>query len=252
MLENIFQKTLRTERHFEHKSVLLTTRPPYPTPMVTLLEGLEKLGFELYRGAGLTADFTLQPMDDDRVLVKPGPLLFSAKKQSDDVAYYLPYGIPSEYMQHTEDKVWDDRQWDFAAINQGYPKQEQLYEWLRLNDLPGKVYNGRPDDVWEVLNDTRFLIYPGRRSSGAWDSELPWMGLAAGCLLLVDDPSIDVRAYPITDVAFTYQGLPLELNYDQGDYEEVRSAYTKMAQRYFSPVAIARYVLHTIHNHRRW
>jgi len=193
---------------------------------------------------------------------------------------YLPFGMHREYFKHCEWKTWRERQYDFAAVKGPGPKRQQLFEWLRINDLPGKVFNGeargpwscdpsiRPrikndpnvhswhrwrefEDYWELLNDSRFLIYPGVRSRPQWDAQRPWEAMAAGALLMIEEPSVYVGPYPVTDVAHVYPKLPIRVgDYDpDGGYEKARKHWAEQARRYFCPEAVARYFLKRIYDH---
>jgi hypothetical protein len=177
-------------------------------------------------------------------------VVFAIQKAVDYVAFYLPYGMRWEHLALGEDRPWSERRYDFAAIKGAAPKQQQLYEWMCCtNELPGRVFNNEADgpEVWKILNDTRVYIYPGLRSGLQWDSELLWMAMAAGCILLAEVPPIDVEQYPLYDVVYTYSDFPPRLGYDPDkDYEPARAYLSEQARRYFKPAPIARYFLQRI------
>jgi hypothetical protein len=263
LIEEVYQRSLGIEEHYLHRTFSLTHAGPYDASIAALVQGLEGLGFRAEQGGDvdfslLTAN-TAREHDGFKVLVADTfdqvhsnpDVVFLSQKPHSRCTFYLPYGIRQEYLEHCPDRHWDDRGYDFAAVKGPGHKREQLFEWLRMHTLPGRVFNGKPGDLWGLLGDTRFFVYPGV-SESEWDSKLLWQAMAAGCILLMEQPPIDMSQYDVRDIAFVYPKLPIKVEYDPKDsYEKIRSHLADQARRYFSPTAIARYFLRKIWDYRR-
>jgi hypothetical protein len=47
-LEEVYQESKNSERYFSHKKILFIGSESYDAPTITVIEGLEELGFEIY------------------------------------------------------------------------------------------------------------------------------------------------------------------------------------------------------------
>jgi hypothetical protein len=102
------------------------------------------------------------------------------------------------------------------------------------------------EGYYDLLNRTQVLVYPNN-----WASRRPWEALACGCLLMMERPSIDMSAYPITNVApfcvFESKeellGKVGYLSAHPAQAERMRQEAAKMAIKYFAPVPLARRML---------
>jgi len=209
-------------------------------------------------------------------------VVFVSQKEYGSKDYYLPFGIQREYMQFAKRAPTRQRGIDFAHVmGTGGGRRGETAQFIRSHALPGRVYNDRiyggeviPNSLrdkvrldnnihsyhrwvhhsryFSLLNNTKVLIYPGVTKQ--WDSKRPWEGYASGCLVLLQEPNIDVSQYPVTElcpyaVYDSHNGLLNkcnELHWNTGHLDKLRIETVEMAHRYFTPGPLARYFLRRI------
>jgi hypothetical protein len=213
-------------------------------------------------------------------------IVFTAQKQyGDRNSIYLPFGIHEQYRTMYQGKNTIQRRIDFAHIP-GPGRKRRLTQTLirvlkSIKVMPGHIHNSYvtgeesipaviEDDVihdenvhsyhrwvirkayFDVLNDSKVLIYPGIDKWPFWDSKRPWEAYASGCLVLMASPSIDVTEYPITELGDGYAvyrsaaELVFKCRYlykHPESLDRLRLKAVQGAWEYFSPVPIARYFL---------
>lgn len=212
-------------------------------------------------------------------------VVFTAQKQNDDShSVYLPFGIHKEYQTLYESKSTTERRIDFAHIPGPGKKRKSMGKLINelhyLKVVPGRIHNShvsgeklipgvirdyvmRDDNVhsyhrwvmrksyFELLNNSKVLIYPGIDKWPFWDSKRPWEAYASGCLVLMARPCINVKDYPVTEVCehAVYDSIPefilrCRYLYKHPDFlNELRVTAVQRACKYFSPRPIARYFL---------
>lgn len=92
-LEDVYQDSLNSERHFEHKRVLFIGSESYVAPVITVLQGLDALGFEIITiGKPNINSWWCNQMVDD-----PGDLVFdfvlSCTHWGTRWSYYERFGL---------------------------------------------------------------------------------------------------------------------------------------------------------------
>lgn len=171
----------------------------------------------------------MEPLGD----YQPNVIFTSQKEHGDNETYYLPFGLIDKFLHFFENRPFGERDIDFLHIPGGGVRRERMRICLarlkRYRLLPGKLVNetiwggkliddrildleANDDNVhsyhrWvvyngysEALSRSKILIYPGIHDSPQWDSKRPWEGYAAGCLVMMLKPTIDVSEYPITEI----------------------------------------------------
>jgi len=212
-------------------------------------------------------------------------VVFTSQKVAQD-GRYLPFGI--QKIQEVLGTKGNGRTIDFTNIGAKFgDSRHALTDFLDDDVLPGKVFNGfakgsqlvptrisnrvryedkngnvhswfrwkNYDEYWRVLNDSKVLIYPGVwLDRPQWDSKRPWEALAAGCLLMLERPNIDISEYPLTGlndwcVYDDYGELVEKCQYLYRNPDKMdtwRKESVELGQRCFSPMAMARYFLRGI------
>lgn len=370
-LEEIYNKSKDSERDFEHKSILFIGSESYDAPTITVLQGLDQLGFNIYTIKkpninswfcnqivkdidDLKFDFVLSNLHwgtrwsyykkynhelesymkilidgDDNINLgswrnkydyytrnytynppesikdlnlmpyrwveplydyKPDLVFTSQKQFNDNDSVYLPFGLHEQYRTFFKAKKTFDREIDFAHIPGPGIKRENMARLIgklsRFNILPGEIHNSYvrgekivPESIkhnvlnddnihsyhrwimnksyFEVLNNSKVLIYPGIDKWPFWDSKRPWEGYASGCLVLMSKPCIDVSEYPLTEICdyavynsyFDFIKKWQYLYKNPSFLDELRVKAFKNAIKYFSPKPIANYYLMRIKDH---
>ena len=216
-------------------------------------------------------------------------IVFTSQKQfGDDSSHYLPFGLHRQYDEMVKTRPLTHRSVNLAHIpgpGTYRERMERVIHWLsRVGVLPGEIYNDEargkavyPDEIakyvqvddnvhsyhrwkmhseyFEVLNDSRILVYPGIDNRPFWDSKRPWEALASGCFVMFSRPVIDVSEYPLTElceyaVFNTYREFVRKYRHLYRNPEKLERLRTQMVERareYFSPIALARYFLQTVH-----
>lgn len=216
-------------------------------------------------------------------------LVFTAQKQFDDKAsLYLPFGIQREYQLLFENKATRERKFDFTHIPGPGIKRDRMTNLIKilhcLNILPGSTHNSyvrgkklMPEelrenilrdnnihsyhrwvmqkDYFEVLNNSKVLIYPGIDNWPFWDSKRPWEAYASGCQVLISKPNIDVSEYPLTEICefavfnsyFEFIRKWRELYKNPSFLDELRIKTFERVTKYFSPKPITNYFLKKIY-----
>lgn len=215
-------------------------------------------------------------------------IVFTAQKQfGDDQTHYLPFGIHSEYVRFAKNKPTNQRAIDFAHILGPGRKRRKMEFQIRLlgalRILPGTIYNGSaygnplvPEPLkaqfeadknvhsyhrwsnnqsyFDVLNNSKVLLYPGIDTLPFWDSKRLWEAYACGCLVLFKQPNIDVKDYPVTELCdFAVYSSSIQLMskcrylYRNPEVlDALRKEAVAKAREYFSPLPLARYFLRTV------
>jgi hypothetical protein len=223
----------------------------------------------------------VEPLTD----YEPDVVFASQKRKNDNSSVYLPFGIHEEYKDSYLAKSTSERSIDLAHISGPGEKRRSMetlinrLQMIRL--LPGRIYNGSarggqvaPDAIrskvslddkivhgyirwtfdksyFDVLNNSKVLVYPGIDKWPFWDSKRPWEGYASGCLVLMEAPNIDVREYPITEICdytvyhSTYEFISKcrYLLSHEDVLDRFRISAVERAWKFFSPLPIARYFL---------
>lgn len=212
-------------------------------------------------------------------------IVFTAQKQLDDShSIYSPFGIHEQYKTLYQGKSTSERKIDFAHIPGPGKRRKSMKNLInlfhRLKIVPGCIHNSHvtgekliPDVIrdyvmndvnvhsyhrwvmrksyFEVLNNSKVLIYPGIDKWPFWDSKRLWEAYASGCLVLVARPCIDVKDYPVTEVCeYAVYDSVLEfiskcrhLYKHPDSLDELRVKAVQRSWKYFSPRPIARYFL---------
>jgi hypothetical protein len=53
---------------------------------------------------------------------------------------------------------------------------------------------------YETMGRTKILIYPGVFDFPQWDSKRQWEAHASGCLVMYEQPTVDMSSYPVTEL----------------------------------------------------
>ncbi len=215
-------------------------------------------------------------------------IVFCAQKGFDNPAYYIPFGIQNEYLSYTKENEkapFMERSY-FAAHVPGpgihRRRTERLSKllnktpflpFIHTNSVRGEAHVHNKikaateldknkhsyhrwqqfSDYYKLLQNTKILIYPGVDHWPFWDSKRPWEALSQGTILLMKQPTIDVSAYPLTELAeeCVYDGYwdltkHLHAFSKSSDLEALRDQMAENALKYFTPEPIARYALSII------
>ena len=125
-------------------------------------------------------------------------------------------------------------------------KDNNVHSWHRWT---------MPKEYFEILNDSRILIYPGIDHGGFWDSKRPWEAIASGAAVLMQKPSIDTqeKGLDTLDEDFVFDGwyqLPGKIRKLQRlpnhQLESKIQDFVSQAQEQFSSASIATYFLNVI------
>ncbi len=221
----------------------------------------------------------------------PDTVFTSQKNPSDEISFYLPFGIHNEYHTLYQAHYSNERHLDITHIPGVGTARAQMKDFLnRISEkdtINGKIYNqpARSDRIvlperiqllaqeekirgnihsyfrwgldqayYDVLNDTKLLVYPGVNPGAWWDSKRPWEAFANGCIVLMARPGIDCHAYPVDQVCpqtvYDSEEQMIHIAKDLLDntqlLERLRSDTYQRACKYFSPSSIARYFLDKI------
>lgn len=220
-------------------------------------------------------------------------ILFTSQKRFDDKeSFYLPFGIHSHYYSLFQKKNTSEREYDFLHVPGAGDYRKQMNLLLRVcrkfKIIPGKIHisfdrsrealcderlrkyvvddeNVHSWHRWvmsrqyfNALNNSKVLVYPGIDPLPflIWDSKRPWEAYAAGCLVLMPKPLIDVFQYPLTQICGyavynSYIGLVLKcrhLSKNPSALDQYRKEAFLRAQKYFTPKPIANYFLKKIYD----
>lgn len=215
---------------------------------------------------------------------KPDVVFTSQKQHGDIDTYYLPFGLTDRYLRTFENRPFAERYIDFVHIPGDGARRKRMRTWLtrlkKLRLLPGTLVNeprrgekhidfcirdleANDDNIhsyhrWVVYSDyaetlsrSKIMIYPGIHDSPQWDSKRPWEGYAAGCLVMMLKPTIDVSQYPITEICpFAVCDSITELiakcvylKYRPAMLDRLRQESYQRARQFFNSQAIALYFL---------
>ena len=212
---------------------------------------------------------------------EPDVIFTTQKPLQNDTTFYLPFGINSFFTRMNDNVSFEDRKYDFTHIfGPGYFRREMAGA---MRFIPGANFNnkiyGKTEymspikelclkdnnvhsyhrwefnrNYYDVLNNSKCLIYPGIDSYPSWDSKRPWEALACGCMLLFRNPPMDITQYPLTDVNefCCYNSLKelqakcRKLLNDPLFFKENRDKCVSNGQKYFDSKALARYFLSKI------
>lgn len=205
--------------------------------------------------------------------------IFTCQKVSEEGSYF-PFGIHQAYSNWYKDKTFDQKGIDFTHIPGIGNKRETMRDFIENYDLPGVIRNDGAwgtkrvpnpireiasadleanvhsyhrwvfrEDYFELLNNTRALIYPGVRTR-QWDSKRPWEAMANGCLVLYEI-DIDNSEYPLQEICPFAEYETLEELVDKAEYlhsrpdffERQSRLFFKRGIKYFNPISLARYFL---------
>lgn len=220
-------------------------------------------------------------------------VVFTSQKQfSDRNSNFLPFGIQKEYLTLNERKNTSERYIDFTHI-QGPGRKRWITKHVlncsqKVNLLPGRIFNSSiqgekiiareiepyyhkekaennviqgyfrwtlDSSYYQVLNNSKVLIYPGIGRYPFWDSKRPWESYACGCMVLLAKPTIDTSEYSPTEICHfsnysTFFELVEKCRYlykRPQELDKLRIETVQRAVKYFSHVAMARYFLYKIH-----
>ena len=224
----------------------------------------------------------VEPLED----YQPDIVFTSQKQSHEHESVYLPFGIHDIYKKQNRNLSTKDRKYTFIHVKGPGHKREAMAErldsWMARGIFTKKTFNGYakgkdiyPSEIAEgieqdnnvhsyhrwvmrseyfsVLNQSNVLIYPGIGVLGMpfWDSKRPWEAYASGCMVLMEQPLIDVSQYPLTEInpfavfqgkkEFYAKSLFLTLN--KRFLHKQRLLTVERANKYFSSDAIARYFL---------
>jgi len=218
----------------------------------------------------------MEPLGD----YKPDVIFTSQKNPGDKETVYLPFGIHREYLKLAQGKLGQDRSVDFTNVPGPGDKRRELTAFLQAAKLPGRIHNDKVrgqaivskpienlvhrdnnrhswrrwityQDYFRLLNDTKIFLYPGVYARPHWDSKRQWEALASGCLVMTEEPPVDMAEYPMTELCppAVYQSLDDIVDKCQHFYrnpgwaEQHRLRAVEGALEYFTPAPIARYFL---------
>ena len=155
--------------------------------------------------------------------------IFTSQKPFNDNTIYIPFGIQKNYLKMNQNIPILNRKYDFTHISGPGQLRCQISNFLSSKKINGKIFNGTargeaiyPEkiknlckidnnihsyhrwslnkDYFNVLNNSKVLIYHGIDNKPFWDSKRPWEALACGCILLYNKPLIDTSQYPLTQI----------------------------------------------------
>lgn len=231
------------------------------------------------------------PIFDFRWKMNPGDykpdIVFTAQKQFDLKEYrdyYIPFGIQKWY-QSDSIKPFSERKFDFSHVQGTGKRRDEANGIMNTPMIPGEKFHKRTygihkfpkeiedlankdyrenvhgyhrwakhEDYYQLLQDSKCIIYNGIDSWPFWDSKRPWEAMASGCYFLYTKPVIDVSEYPIWDcddfaMCRDLNELSEKSHYLFNHKDEFSKRATNMMQyatKYFSAEAISRYFLMTI------
>lgn len=219
---------------------------------------------------------------------EPDVVFTSQKVPGDARTHYLPFGIQDEGLVLGDPaRPAAERDVDVAYVPGPGRLRRRCERWVRLGRrlrlLPGRVHVGpvfgdpvaapeleariaadrviqgwsrwrQSRDYFGLLSQSKLLVYPAVNPGHWWDSKRPWEALAAGCVVVMQRPTVDVAEYPVTELAPTavYDSpwgmirACRRLLADPAALEATRRASAAGARRYFAPVALARYFLRRV------
>lgn len=222
-------------------------------------------------------------------------IVFTAQKQFGDTeSFYLPFGIHKQYFSVSENKLLNQREFDFTHIPGPGLYRDRMIKLLkicrRLKLIKGKISNdsafGRgneimPDPIrqniiddynvhsyhrwildkvyFNLLNNSKVLVYPGIDRWPIWESKRPWEAYASGCLVLMSKPRTDVAEYPLTEICpyAVYGSYPefikkcRYLQKNSAALDTYRIEACRRAKKYFTAKPIANYFLRRISSHAK-
>ena len=217
-------------------------------------------------------------------------IVFTGEKQfGDKGSYYLPFGIHKQYYSVAENKSLKEREFDFTHIPGPGIYRDRMIKLLkvcrRFKIIPGRISNegayGRGNEImpekirehivndynvhsyhrwildkvyFNLLNNSKVLIYPGIDHWPIWESKRPWEAYASGCLVLMSKPRTDVSQYPLTQLCeYAVYGSYLEfikkcrfLHKNPEILDKYRMEACSRAKKYFTAKPIANYFLQKI------
>jgi hypothetical protein len=115
ILETIYQKSLGSERAFPHKKILYIGTESYDSVAITVIEGLQELGFEIY----VIGKSNINSWFCNKIIDSPAGLTFdfvlSSLHWGTRWSYYKKYGLQN-YLKVLIDgddnlgwKTWQDK-----------------------------------------------------------------------------------------------------------------------------------------------
>lgn len=196
---------------------------------------------------------------------------------------YIPKGIHREYLTLAGVIPTEQRAIDFAHIPGNGVWRTAMSALCNLGLLPGLVVNGEArgnpiyppqiapmadqdnnvhsyhrwacwSEYYKLLNNTKVIIHPGIDHYPFWETKRIYEGWACGCVVAMSTPTVDVSDYPPTEVCpeAVYEDHAELVEkarywYDNPDYLNWLAGQSREhGQKFFSPVAIARYFLKAI------
>ncbi len=217
-------------------------------------------------------------------------VVFTSQKQFKDInSFYLPFGIHKQYYSVAQNKDIKERDFDFTHIPGPGRYRDRMIKLLKIcrkfKIIPGRISNevayGRGNDMvsekireyivnddnvhswhrwiidrvyFNLLNNSKVLVYPGIDHWPIWESKRPWEAYASGCLVLMSKPRIDVSEYPLTKICeyavyHSYVDFIKKCRFLYKNPEvldEYRIQACLRAKKYFTAKPIANYFLEKI------
>ena len=214
----------------------------------------------------------------------PDVVFTSQKRHKDNSTVYLPFGILEDYNRVFGRRPFPERTIAAVHVPGGGVRRVRMFRLLKGLELarllPGE-WSNRPlwgsksvderiedqvardenvhsyhrwltySDYVDRLRTAKLFIYPGIQDFPQWDSKRLWEAYAAGCLVMMSKPTVDVSEYPVTELSsFAVCRSALEvvakcsyLSRRPALLEALRTETVRKAVKYFDSAAIARYFL---------